>query len=187
MTITQPVSEQTYRRLALRDPDGQWELHHGRLREKPGMTFAHNHLMFQLGVLLQQQLRRDEFVVGVNGGRVRRSAANYYIPDVFVAPANLTLPLRDRMDLLEVYADPLPLVVEVWSPSTGDYDVDEKLAEYQQRGDLEVWRLHPYERTLTAWRRRPDGSYEETTHREGLVRPASLSNVAIDLDALFAL
>ena len=72
----------------------------------------------------------------------------------------LVTPLLDQHDVLEVYDQPLPLVVEVWSRSTGDYDVEEKLAVYQQRGDLEIWRIHPYERTLTAWRRLPDGSYE---------------------------
>ena len=84
-----------------------------------------------------------------------------------------------------IFSDPLPLVVEVWSPSTGDYDVDAKLPVYQQRGDLEIWRIHPYERTLTAWRRQPDGSYQETIHREGMVKPAALPGVAIDLGALF--
>jgi hypothetical protein len=36
------VSQQTYERVALEDPDGRWELHGGRLREKPGMTWAPN-------------------------------------------------------------------------------------------------------------------------------------------------
>jgi Uma2 family endonuclease len=76
-------------------------------------------------------------------------------------------------------------VVEIWSPSTGDYDLKEKLTAYQQRGDLEIWRLHPYERTLTTWVRQSDGSYEETLYREGIVKPAALPNVAIDLAALF--
>ena len=31
----------------------------------------------------------------------------------------------ERAGRLEVYDDPMPLVVEVWSPSTGDYDVDD--------------------------------------------------------------
>ena len=96
-------------------------------------------------------------------------------------------PLLDLHDVLEVYDQPLPLVVEVWSRSTGDYDVEEKLAVYQQRGDLEIWRIHPYERTLTAWRRQPDGSYDETIHREGVVSPTALPGVEIDLAALFDL
>jgi Uma2 family endonuclease len=79
----------------------------------------------------------------------------------------------------------MPLVVEVWSPSTGDTDVTDKLRECQERGDVEIWLLHPYERTLTAWRRQPDGSYTETHNTGGIVRPASLPGVAIDLDTLF--
>ena len=75
-------------------------------------------------------------------------------------------------------------MVEVWSPSTGDYDVDAKLPVYQQRGDLEIWRIHPYERTLTTWRRQPDGSYEETLHRDGTITPVALPGVTIDLGAL---
>lgn len=86
---------------------------------------------------------------------------------------------------LEVYEGPLPLVVEVWSPSTGEYDVDTKLPEYQRRGDLEIWRLHPFDRTLIAWRRQPDGSYSESQYTGGTVRPVALPGVAIDLDTLF--
>ena len=51
-----PVSEQTYERPALEDPEGRWELHCGRLRSKPGMTAAHNRLGRVLGYRLQQQL-----------------------------------------------------------------------------------------------------------------------------------
>jgi Uma2 family endonuclease len=87
--------------------------------------------------------------------------------------------------MLAIFSGPLPLVVEVWSSSTGDYDVDTKLSVYQQRGDLEIWRIHPYERTLTAWRRQPDASYQETLHSDGTIKPMALPGVAIDLDALF--
>ena len=76
-------------------------------------------------------------------------------------------------------------MVEVWSPSTGDYDVDAKLPVYQQRGDREIWRIHPYERTLTSWLRQPDGSYQETLHRGGIVALVALPGVTIDLDELF--
>jgi Uma2 family endonuclease len=78
----------------------------------------------------------------------------------------------------------LPLIVEVWSPSTGDYDFDAKVPIYQQRGDLEIWCIHPYERTLTAWRRQPEGSYEETMYRDGTITPVALPAVTIDLDTL---
>lgn len=184
-TDTQRVTEEAYHRLALTEPDRKWELHDGRLREKPPMTFGHGHAFLELAFRLREQLDPEAFVIGANGGRVRRSGARVYIPDVFVVPTALPRPFRGRSDLLEVYGDPLPLVVEVWSPSTGDYDVNGKLAEYQARGDHEIWRLHPYERTLTVWRRQPDGTYEHGVYRGGVVRPTHLPNVAIDLDALF--
>ena len=97
----------------------------------------------------------------------------------------MTWPLRNQPGRLEVYGDPLPLVAEVWMPVIDGYDVDDKFAEYRQRGDVEVWRLHPYERTLTAWRRQSDGSYAEAEYRGVIVRPVALPNVAVDLDALF--
>ena len=83
--------------------------------------------------------------------------------------------------MLAIFSDPLPLVVEVWSSSTGDYDVDAKLPVYQQRGDLEIWRIHPYERTLTAGGANRTGTYQETIHRDGIVRPVALPGVAIPL------
>lgn len=180
-----PVSEETFRQIALEDPEGHWELYCGRLRSKPGMTFAHNQTGFSLTVQLAQQLDLRRFAVRTNAGHVRRTPDNYFIPDVFVFPVELAEAFRHRTDVLEWYDAPLPLVVEIWSPSTGDYDVEIKLAEYKRRGDLEIWLLHPFERTLTAWRRQPDGSYAQTDHQGGTVRPVALPDVAIDLDTLF--
>lgn len=180
------ISGAEYERLALAEPDRKWELRDGYPREKPAMTAAHNWLEMELGYMLMSQLDRSVYHVRIDSGRVRRPEATYYIPDVFVVPTALVAPLLDLQDVLEVYDQPLPLVVEVWSRSTGDYDVEEKLTVYQQRGDLEIWRIHPYEQTLTAWRRLADGTYEESVYHEGVVHPASLPGVEIDLAALFA-
>jgi Uma2 family endonuclease len=178
------VSERTFELLALEDPEGHWELHCGHLRRKPGMTVEHNRVAFWLAVALADQLDRNAFDVRANMGHVRRPPDNYYIPDVCVIPMEMVRPLFGRRGL-EAYAAPLPLVVEVWSASTGDYDVETKLLEYQRRGDLEIWRIHPYERTLTVWRRQPDGSYIEAQYSGGTVQPIALPNVTIDLDRLF--
>ncbi len=179
------VSQQTYERVALEDPDGRWELHDGRLREKPGMTWAHGQIEVMLGYQLLQQLDPEDFHVRIDHGRVRFADETFYIPDVSVVPADYSLPIRERQDILEVYDRPLPLIVDVWSPSTGDYDVDAKLPGYQRRGDLEIWRIHPYERTVTAWRRQSSGDYTETMYGGGSVEVASLPGVTIDLDRLF--
>lgn len=180
------MTQETYQRVVLEDPAGQWERHRGRLREKPAMTASHNRSMYRLGLQLGRQLDPAEYDVRVNAGRLRRTDETAYILDVVVIPTALVRPLLDRTDTLETYHDPLPLVVEVWSPATGTYDIDTKLPEYRARGDLEIWRLHPYERTLTAWRRQNDGSYTEAVHRGGIIEPVALPGVTNDLDALFA-
>jgi Uma2 family endonuclease len=183
MAVAQRMSEEAYRQFVLSGVEGSWELHDGRLVEKPGMTFRHGQIPMLLGHLLLSQLDRAQFQV-VSELRVRRSSATVFVPDLMVVPAAYSEEIRDR-PVLAIFSDPLPLIVEIWSSSTGDYDVDAKLPVYQQRGDLEIWRIHPYERTLTAWRRQPDGSYEETVHRGGIVTPVALPGVEIDLETLF--
>jgi Uma2 family endonuclease len=185
MVIETRITNDAYERLALAESDRKWELRDGVLREKPGMTYAHNTIEARLGILLGQQLDWAEYEVRIDAGRVHRPTSTYFIPDIFVFPKVLARPFIDQDNLLEVYDQPLPLVVEVWSRSTGNYDIAEKLAVYKQRGDLEVWYIHPYEKTLTAWRRKPDGTYSEEIFRDGVVTLAALPDVSIDLNTLF--
>jgi Uma2 family endonuclease len=181
-TVTH-ITNEAYVRLALDEPDRKWELWDGHLREKPGMTFSHNEVAWQLGFMLGTQLDRSAYRVRVDAGRVHRPGSTYFIPDVFVFPVAYVTPRLRRDDVLEVYDPPLPFVAEVWSRSTGEYDVAAKLPIYRQRGDLEIWFIHPYERTLTAWRRQPDGTYTEDLHHGGIVPVASLPGVTINFDA----
>ena len=184
MATTTVLSEQEYRELALNDPDHRWELWAGVLVEKPLMSMMHNVVAAYLGAALINQLDRDVYRVNVNGDRARISPRAYYIPDVVVIPAAYQRSLADDPRALGVYAEPLPLVVEVWSPTTGHCDVATKLEGYRARGDLEIWFIHPYERTLTAWRRQPDDTYSEELYRGGLVPIIALPGVTIDLDVL---
>jgi len=180
------ISAQTYEQVALEDPDGQWELGCGRLRQKPGMTYEHFSTVGMLAGELTRQLEPQDYMVSMNEPRLRIPSGSFYIPDVAVVPRALVdRARRERSGRLAVFEEPMPLVVEVWSPSTGDYDVTTKLREYQQRGDAEIWLVHPYDRTLTAWRRRPDGSYSETLYREGSIEPVALPGVCIELASLF--
>jgi Uma2 family endonuclease len=184
LTKTDHVSEATYRELALGHK--LLELHRGQLREKPGMSVEHGAVADHLLAQLYGQLDRGKYRIRSNFAKLRRSADTYYIPDVAVIPVAFEQALLANPRSLDAYGEPLPLVVEIWSPSTGNYDIREKLPDYQQRGDLEIWYIHPYERTLTVWRRQPDGTYAETVYGDGIVQPASLPGVAIDLAALFA-
>lgn len=181
-----PVSAATYERVALNDTDNIWELVCGELVKRPPMTTEHEEGSARLTYCLIQQLDFHAYSVRANSGRLRNPSGNYRVPDVVVIPRDYVHRLLQTPRTFEVYREPMPLVVEVWSPSTGGTDVAEKLKEYQQRGDLEVWRIHPYERTLVAWVRQPDDSYFETLYAGGTVRPVFLPDVAIELETLFA-
>src|SRR5437870_1053050 len=122
-----PISPETYERVALEDVEGHWELDHGCLRRKPGMTLEHNESSRWLTRQLLLQLDDQAFAVDMNATRLRISTDTFYIPDVTVIPrALIRRGFEQRRHRLEVYEDPMPLVVEVWSPSTGEYDVDRK-------------------------------------------------------------
>jgi Uma2 family endonuclease len=185
MVIASPISLRDYEALAARDPSGQWELWDGTPREKPGMTFAHNDLGEELAFMIRAQLDRRQFRVRSNKARVRWSDRNVFIPDVMVIPAADAVEMRDDAQALETCASPVPLVVEVWSRSTGDYDQEVKILTYKVRGDAEIWRIHPYQRMLQRWVRDAEGGYRETVHTGGAVTPGALPGVTIDLDVLF--
>ena len=184
MAVAQCMTEADYVEFMNSGVEGAWELHDGRLVEKPGMSWEHLDVITVLIALLHQQLDRAEYRVFAES-RVRRPSATVFLPDVAVVPTRYGDAFRNRPGTLAIFSEPLPLVIEVWSASTGDYDVDTKIPVYQQRGDQEIWRVHPYEQTLTRWVRQADGAYRETQHRQGMVTPVALPMVSIDLDALF--
>jgi len=180
------VSAATYEQLALEDGDALWELVCGRLREKPAMTQEHNSLSWRLAFAIQQQLPMSGWEIRMNAPRLAAGEGTFFVPDVAVVPRDLQEPLRGTGSL-ESYSAPLPFVAEVWSRSTGVYDVDTKFPGYRSRGDAEIWRIHPYDRTVVAWRRQADGSYTEHVLREGEAVITSLPRVSINLDELFDL
>jgi Uma2 family endonuclease len=183
-----PVSEETYVRIALEDPDTRWELHDGGLVEKPGMSFTHLTVVMLLGSVITRQVDPQQFLVITNDGRLRRTPRNHLIPDVSVVRLDLLPRLRQAQpEGLGVFDEAMPFVAEAWSRSTGPYDVNVKIPTYQLRGDQEIWRLHPFDRTVTAWRRRPDGDYAELLFAGGKIQLHALPHVVIDLDALFDL
>ncbi len=185
MNAATSVSEQEFLRLAETDPDGFWELVDGVPRSKPPMCAEHNRTAFELAFRLRLAIDPARYELRVNSSLVRWSERASFIPDVAVLPRD-QVRTQEGTGKIERYAEPLPFVVEIWSPSTGGYDLDVKVTAYKARGDAEIWRLHPYQRTLTRWLRQPDGSYPELVHTGGVVALGALRGVSIDLDALFA-
>ena len=185
MAVAQRMTEQDYERFVMTGVEGAWELHDGVLVEKPGMSWDHCRFITRLARQLLRQLDEAVHDVRFNEGRVRKPDDTVYIPDLLVVPVAYGWDFAGR-PVLAIFSGPLPLVVEVWSPSTGAYDVDTKVPVYQQRGDREIWRLHSFEKTLRIWVRQPNGSYRESLHRAGIVSLSALAGVSIDLDRLFA-
>lgn len=184
MAVIHRVTENEFRELALGEQ--HWELWSGVPQEKPGMSVAHDNIAFKLGFLLQSQLDWDVFQINVNGGKVRVDGSSYFIPDVVVIPVAIQAALEGGPRAFNAISSPVPLVVEVWSPSTGPYDFARKLDAYRERGDQEIWYIHPYERTQTVWRRRDDMGYDESRFEGGTVLVSSLPGVVIDLDDLLS-
>ena len=125
MSVAQRITEAEYEHIVATQPDHQWELVDGQLREKPGMTWEHSDLVMWLGYLLLRQLDKERFRVFAES-RVRRPTATIFMPDVLVVPTEYGDEFRDRPGKLAIFSQPLPLVVEIWSCSTGDYDVEAK-------------------------------------------------------------
>lgn len=178
------LSEQDFEAFLLTGIEGHWELHDGVLVEKSPMTWDHQVVMFNLALQLGRQVDREAFRVQLES-RVRRPEATVFQPDVMVIPDDYGDEFRNQPGRLAIFSRPLPLVVEIWSVSTGEYDVAAKLPIYQQRGDAEIWLIHPYEKTVTSWRRQPDGTYHTSEHATGVIELAALPGVVIDVADLF--
>ena len=185
MAVVQRIDPATYEHLALHEEYRFVELRDGALVEKPPMTFRHVLTIDELAHHLRSQTERREHLVFVENARLR-VGDTYVIPDIAVVEIAVARALLEQSpDRLAVYDDPVPLVVEVWSPSTGQYDVATKLPLYRARGDREIWFLQPIARTLTAWCRQDDGTFAEVIHTGGVVASTALPGVRVDLAALF--
>jgi Uma2 family endonuclease len=57
------MTAEAYERLALAEPSVPWELHEGRLREKPAMSIGHNRTAMNLTRQLHLQLDPVRFEV----------------------------------------------------------------------------------------------------------------------------
>jgi Uma2 family endonuclease len=124
------------------------------------MSIEHNRAARVLAHQFNGQLSLEAYEVLQNAGHLGVPDGDSYIPDVAIVPAELVRALRQVKGAFERYVAPVLLAFEIWSPSTGLYDIDRKLPGDQARGDLEIWRIHPYDRTVTMWRRQEDGGYE---------------------------
>src|SRR4051812_21874830 len=113
------LTQSTFERVVLEDPEGHWELYRGHLGEKPSTSYFHNELMSEIGFQLRSQLATERYVVRINSGRLALEDDTYSIPDIFVAARTGAEGVANRGQAIGVYSAPVLLVVEIWSSSTG--------------------------------------------------------------------
>jgi Uma2 family endonuclease len=181
MSIAQRIDPATYERLAVLEEHKLTELWDGVPVEKPVMRQGHGDAMVFLALALGPQLDLGHVRLRVNHTKLAIPGGNYFIPDVAIVPAP-AIGVPDAADLFHV---PAFLVVESWSPSTGACDARVKIPGYKARGDAEIWRVHPIERSVVRWVRQPDGRYDETLVTSGRIGLAALPGVAVDLADVF--
>lgn len=90
-----PMTERAHLKLVMDNPERRWQLIDGEAVCRPAMTSKHEDITAYLGGYLIARLDRTEYRVQIAGSRVRSSAADYFVPDVFVAPTVLVLPQED--------------------------------------------------------------------------------------------
>lgn len=181
MATAQRMDPATYERLAVLDEFKRTELWDGVPVEKPSMGHGHGDVMVALVAAIDHQLDFGRARLRVNHARLAIPGGSCYIPDIAILPAAAFGAIGDA----DLFHEPAMLVAENWSPSTGTYDVNVKFPSYMARGDVELWRVHPLERTVTRWVRMPDGRYEETTIAAGRIELAALPGVGVDLASIF--
>jgi Uma2 family endonuclease len=179
MAVVQRMSEIEYAAFVLSTPEGTWELHDGLLVKKPALGGDRGRIVSGLARQLLPQLDRADYALRIDDARVRGPAHTILVPDLVVVPSAAITAWGDRPGLV-IIANPMPLVIEVWTPRTDGYDVDAKIPIYRARGDLEIWRFHPAQRTLTTWVRQADGTYAETIYQPGSALPTALRGATMN-------
>ena len=99
------VTERTFEEIVLANPGRKLEMYEGQVREKPPMSIGHNRTQANLYLQLAMQLRKTVFEVRMSQAPVRRSARNYYLPDVYVVQRH---PRGMQLKTFEEFVDPLP-------------------------------------------------------------------------------
>ncbi len=83
------------------------------------------------------------------------------------------------------------LIVEVFSPSTGKRDANEKFRLYEASGVCEYWLVYPESKAVNVFLLQPDGKYDEGTTYDVIMGTTqvpvhTLEGLIIDLNELFA-
>jgi Uma2 family endonuclease len=160
--------------------DGQRrEVLGGELFVTPTPVLLHQRAVQLLAHLLTPYATRIGGVLFNTPGDIVLTPETLVQPDVFVAPRNPAVPLREWSQITE-----LLLVVEVISPSTARRDHTFKRDFYQSRRIPEYWIVDTTARHIERWR--PDSSSAEVLREEIVWHAAGAdAPLRVDLVAFF--
>ncbi len=154
--IAEPAVMTTEELLALpRNGVERW-LIRGQLREKP-LTVrnrTYSRIMTRIAKFLdnwldQQPEPRGEILCGEAGCRLRRDPDTTVGIDIFYISAAVAQ--RESADTTLIDDVPV-LVVEIFSPSDTQEEIDEKIDGYLRAGVALVWVIDPHDQTVTIYR-----------------------------------
>ncbi len=152
------------------------EYWHGLVYAMAGGTDNHDRLALNLLSLINLHLGNSDCRFHSGNVKVNYQNEFYYYPDAFV-----TCDPRDRNDR---YIKRYPkLIVEVLSPSTKTFDLEEKFKDYQKIASLEEYVLISQENQRVECRRRTSVNTWETVVYE---RGDLVSLKSIDLEFVIA-
>ena len=118
MAIVNRISEQEYRELALNDSDRLWELWDGVLVEKPLMSMKHEDVAFYLGTC--SRANSIEASIASTSTAVRPASPTQLLhPRCRRHSRCLCTAVRSDPQAFNAFAEPQPLVVEIWSRRPG--------------------------------------------------------------------
>ena len=80
------------------------------------------------------------------------------------------------------------LIVEIQSPTTAKYDLNEKFNLYEKSGVKEYWVVFPYDETIQVFLLQPDGKYDKgTIYENGNVPVGIFGGEKIELESIFSM
>jgi Uma2 family endonuclease len=125
----------------------------------------------------------------------------------YVAPFDVRLPQNNETDDSEIYTVVQPdicvicnlsridnrgclgapdLIVEIESPSTAKYDMNEKFSLYERSGVREYWIASPKDKSVTTFILQPNGKYDKgQVYKNGKIPVHIFEGVKMDLDEIF--
>ncbi len=131
--IRVPASEDEYLSIAYNFPF-KIEYHQSEIIAMGASTFWYEALVTALSSYLYiKYIDKNYYVLGSNMGvKIPIFEGGYYLPDVVVVKGE-----PDFVNSSTAFISNPFIVIEVLSPSTGDYDLTEKLAEYKHFDSLQ--------------------------------------------------